>query len=146
LKRHSKQVHTDAVDLEGRRPFAPNRTTSWMTAFAPLGFNEVRAVVADRETLLDLTDRQRDAVALGISRVLSWYEASGYNSFNLALYSGPLGGSQGSRVNLTMVTRSGLVPNYRSDAMYLERLHWEAAVDRAPEVLAAELRHYFAGT
>jgi galactose-1-phosphate uridylyltransferase len=119
--------------------------TSWMTAFAPLGFNEVRAVVAGRESILDLTDEERDAVALGISRVLAWYDASGYNSFNLVLYSGPLDGSEGFRVNLTMVTRSALLPNYRSDAMYLERLHWEAAVDRAPEVLAAELRDYFAG-
>ena len=42
-----------------------------------------------------------------------------------------------------MVTRSALVPNYRSDAMHLERLHWEAAVDRPPEALAAELRDHF---
>jgi len=47
-------------------------------------------------------------------------------------------------VNLVMVTRSALVPNYRSDAMHLERLHWEAAVDRHPEALAAELRDRFA--
>jgi UDPglucose--hexose-1-phosphate uridylyltransferase len=118
--------------------------TSWMTAFAPLGFNEVRAVVSQRETLLEITDEERRALALGISRVLSWYEASGYNSFNLALYSGPLDGARSFRVNLTMVTRSALVANYRSDAMYLERLHWEAAVDRFPEVLAAELRDHFA--
>ncbi len=73
-----------------------------------------------------------------------WYETCGYNSFNLALYSGPLSGAAGFGVNLTMVTRSALTPNYRSDAMHLERLHWEAAVDRPPEALAAELRHYFA--
>jgi UDPglucose--hexose-1-phosphate uridylyltransferase len=118
--------------------------TSWMTAFAPLGFNEVRAVVSQRETLLDLTDEERGALALGISRVLAWYEASGYNSFNLALYSGPLSGAPGFRVNLTMVTRSALIPNYRSDATHLERLHWEAAVDRPPEALAAELGEHFA--
>ena len=118
--------------------------TSWMTAFAPLGFNEVRAVVSHRETFLDLTDEDGGALALGISRVLSWYESSGYNSFNLALYSGPLSGAPGFRVNLTMVTRSALIPNYRSDAMHLERLHWEAAVDRPPEALAAELRDCFA--
>jgi galactose-1-phosphate uridylyltransferase len=118
--------------------------TSWMTAFAPLGFNEVRAVVAHRETLLDLTGDERSALALGISRVLAWYEACGYNSFNLALFSGPLGGAPGFRVNLTMVTRSALIPNYRSDAMHLERLHWEAAVDRSPEALAIELRERFA--
>jgi len=118
--------------------------TSWMTAFAPLGFNEVRAVIAGRATLLDLTADDLGALALGISRVLAWYEASRCDSFNLALYSGPLGEASGFRVNLVMMTRSALAPHYRSDAMYLERLHWEAAVDRAPEALAAELRARFA--
>ena len=66
-----------------------------------------------------------------------------FNSFSLALYSGPLSGAPGFRANLTMVTRSALIPNYRSDAMHLERLHWEAAVDRPPEALAAELRDHF---
>jgi galactose-1-phosphate uridylyltransferase len=43
-----------------------------------------------------------------------------------------------------MMTRSGLVQKYRSDAMYLERLHWEAVVDRTPEVVAADLRGHLA--
>jgi len=118
--------------------------TIWMTAFAPLGFNEVRAVVLDRETLLDLTDEDLHSLALGIARVLAWYDAAGYNSFNLVLFSGPLEGRTSFRLNLCMVTRTALVPYYRSDAMYLERLHWEAAVDRTPEELAEELRSRFA--
>lgn len=133
----------EAEEQRGERFVGRVGATSWMTAFAPLGFNEVRAVVSHRETFLDLTDEDRGALAFGISRVLSWYESSGYNSFNLALYSGPLSGAVGFCVNLTMVTRSALVPNYRSDAMHLERLHWEAAVDRPPEALATELREHF---
>jgi len=133
-----------AEEQRGERFVGRIGTTSWMTAFAPIGFNEVRAVVSHRETFLDLTDDDRAALALGISRVLSWYESSSYNSFNLALYSGPLNGAPGFRTNLLMVTRSALIPNYRSDAMHLERLRWEAAVDRLPEVLAGELRDYFA--
>ena len=134
----------DAEEQRSERFVGRIGTTSWMTAFAPLGFNEVRAVVSGRETFLDLTDDDTEALALGISRVLSWYEASGYNSFNLAFYSGALSGAPSFRPNLTMVTRSALIPNYRSDAMHLERLHWEAAVDRPPEALAAELRDCFA--
>lgn len=38
--------------------------TGWFTAFAPLGFNEVRAVVSGRETFLDLTEDDKDALAL----------------------------------------------------------------------------------
>lgn len=133
----------EAEERRGERFVGRIGATRWITAFAPLGFNEVRAVVSGRETFLDLTEEDTEALALGVSRVLSWYEASGYNSFNLAFYSGPLSGAHYFRPNLIMVTRSALVPNYRSDAMHLERLHWEAAVDRPPEALAAELSDRF---
>jgi galactose-1-phosphate uridylyltransferase len=112
----------------------------WLTPFAPLGFNEVRALATGRETLFDLDEADIANFAAGISRVLAWYASIGYNSFNLVLYSGPLGGSRGYRVNLTMITRTALLPFYRSDSMYLERLHWEAAVDRYPEEVAEQLR------
>jgi UDPglucose--hexose-1-phosphate uridylyltransferase len=118
-------------------------TTAWMTAFAPLGFNEVRAVIRGRETFLQLDQGDVTAVATGISRVLRWYDRLGYNSFNLSLFSGPLDGAAAFRMNLVMVTRTALIPFYRSDSMHLERLHWEAAVDRTPETLALELRTHF---
>jgi galactose-1-phosphate uridylyltransferase len=115
----------------------------WMTPFAPIGFNEVRAVLCERPTILDLSSADVQALASGISRVLAWYDSIGYNSFNLALYSGELGKEGADRVNLTMVTRTAMAPFYRSDSMYLERLHWEAAVDRTPEDIAADVREYF---
>ena len=113
---------------------------AWLTPFAPLGVNEARAVVIGRETLLDLDDSDLDHLSAGISRVLAWYSSVGHNSFNLVLYSGPLGGSRAYRINLAMITRTALVPFYRSDSMYLERLHWEAAIDRTPEEVANQLR------
>ena len=116
---------------------------AWMTPFAPIGFNEIRAVLCDRTTILDLTSADVWALAAGISRVLAWYDSIGYNSFNLALYSGELGKEGSDRVNLTIITRTAMVPFYRSDSMYLERLHWEAALDRTPENIAADVREYF---
>jgi galactose-1-phosphate uridylyltransferase len=43
-----------------------------------------------------------------------------------------------------MITRTAMLPYYRSDAMHMERLHWEAAVDRSPERIADDLRAHFA--
>lgn len=117
-------------------------STAWMTAFSPNGFNEVRAVVRGRETLLEIDDADIVSISTGVSRVLQWYGATGYNSFNLTLFSGPLDGASSFRVNLVMVTRAAMAPYYRNDSMHMERLHWEAAVDRAPEAIAAELRRY----
>ena len=135
----------DEETTRGVRAVARRGRIAWLTPFAPLGFNEVRAVVLGRETLLDLDDTDMGDLAAGISRVLAWYKSIGYNSFNLALYSGPLGGSRSYRINLAMVTRTALVPFYRSDSMYLERLHWEAAVDHAPEEVAKQLRVHMQG-
>jgi UDPglucose--hexose-1-phosphate uridylyltransferase len=115
----------------------------WMTPFAPIGFNEVRAVLCERTTILDLSSADVQELASGISRVLAWYDSIGYNSFNLALYSGELGKDGADRVNLTMLTRTAMTPFYRSDSMYLERLHWEAALDRTPEDVATDVREYF---
>lgn len=146
-KAHGRSYWDDlakAEETRGERFVARTGSTTWITAFAPIGFNEVQAVVGSRETLLDLRDDDLNALASGISRVLGWYASIGYNSFNLALYSGPLNSSNGWGVHLSMITRTAMLPYYRSDAMHLERLHWEAAVDRPPENIAADLRAYFA--
>jgi UDPglucose--hexose-1-phosphate uridylyltransferase len=134
----------EAEEARGLRFVARAGRVAWITAFAPIGFNEVRAVVSGRETLLDLTDDDLNSLSAGMARVLQWYELAGYNSFNLALYSGPLNASRGWRVHLSMITRTAMLPYYRSDAAHLERLHWEAAVDRAPERIAEDLRAHFA--
>jgi len=137
----------DLVETEearGLRFVARVGRSAWITAFAPLGFNEVRAVVSGCETFLDLTDDDLNSLSAGIARVLQWYELTRYNSFNLALYSGPLNASRGWRVHLSMISRTAMLPYYRSDAMHMERLHWEAAVDRPPERIADDLRAHFA--
>ncbi len=132
-----------AEEARGERFIARAGSTTWITAFAPLGFNEVQGIVSARETLLDLTNDDLNALASGISQVLRWYASIGYNSFNLALYSGALQNSSAWRVHLSMITRTAMLPYYRSDSMHLERLHWEAALDRPPEEIAADLRAYF---
>ncbi len=143
---HGREYWDDLIDAEeigGLRFVGRIGRIAWMTPFAPIGFNEVQAVVPGCATLLDLSEDDLHSLADGIARILRWYESAGYNSFNLAFYSGPLNASRGSRVHLSMITRTAMLPYYRSDAMHMERLHWEAAVDRAPEGIAGELREHF---
>ena len=68
----------------------------------------------------------------------------GYESFNLATYGAPPG-TNGYSLNLRIACRSNLGPHYRSDSTFLERLHWEGAIDLAPEAVAERLRPRFAG-
>ncbi|HUI82757.1 MAG TPA: hypothetical protein VL240_00955 [Candidatus Binatia bacterium] len=140
---------TDLVSEEtrrGERFIRRDESIVWFTPFAPIGFNEVRAVLPQRATLLDLSADDVGVLASGISRVLAWYHSRRYDSFNLAMYSGELGRHGADRVNLAMITRTAMTPFYRSDSMHLERLHWESALDRTPEDIAADLRQYSRST
>jgi hypothetical protein len=83
-------------------------------------------------------------VAHGLSLVLLGYSEIGFESFNLAIYGGPPG-TTGYPLNLRIAARSNLRPFYRSDSTFLERLHWEGAVDIAPERVADRLRDRFPG-
>src|SRR5439155_189239 len=84
------------------------------------------------------------AVQVAFARaVCRLYPELGFQSFNLALYGAPAG-TDGYPLNLRLISRSNLAPLYRSDATWLERLHWEAAIDVVPEDLAARARVHFA--
>ncbi|MBI4322491.1 MAG: hypothetical protein HY675_28710 [Chloroflexi bacterium] len=117
--------------------------TVWLTSYAPIGFNEVRAVVVGQSSLSALKPEDIEDIGEGLVRVLRFYSDQGFNSFNLAIYSGPLSGCEDYWVNLRLVSRSNLEPYYRSDATYFERLHWESMTDKKPEDVCLGLRPYF---
>jgi galactose-1-phosphate uridylyltransferase len=81
-------------------------------------------------------------LAQGLTRALNAYAEMGYESFNLAMYGAPRG-TAGYPLNLRIACRSNLKPDYRSDSTFLERLHWEGAVDLAPEDVAERIRDGF---
>jgi galactose-1-phosphate uridylyltransferase len=83
-------------------------------------------------------------LADGIAAALRLYDELGFSSFNMAINGAPPA-TRGYPLNLRLVARSTLEPLYRSDATWLERLHWEAAVDVAPEALADAAGSRFSG-
>ena len=122
-----------AVEQEaGERLVSAEEGVVWLAGFAPLGPGEVRAYVLERSRLDELDEGAVQEIACGISRVLSVYAALGFESFNLALYGMPAG----RPLELRLVARAYYGAALRSDAMWSERLHWEAAVDLAPERVA----------
>ncbi|HKI90702.1 MAG TPA: hypothetical protein VJ986_00255, partial [Gaiellaceae bacterium] len=78
-------------------------------------------------------------LARGISAALRVYAELGFESFNLALYGAPAE----HVLSLRLVARAYYGPAERSDAMWSERLHWEAATDVAPERVAELARAIF---
>jgi UDPglucose--hexose-1-phosphate uridylyltransferase len=128
----------DYIDMEksrGIRYLGSTGGVEWLTSFAPIGPAEIRAFVSEVASPAELSGDSLEELGFGISTALGFYAELGFNSYNLAVYGAPPG-TPGYPLNLRIVRRANVEELYRSDATWLERLHWEAAVDIMPEELA----------
>jgi UDPglucose--hexose-1-phosphate uridylyltransferase len=132
------------VELErSERLIASTGRIVWVAAFAPVGPAEIRAFIADASSPEQLDQAVVADLTEGLTRVLRLYASLGFQSFNLALAGVPPAGPD-SMLVLRLVGRAYFGPLLRSDAMWSERLHWEAATDLAPEHVAERGRKLFA--
>jgi UDPglucose--hexose-1-phosphate uridylyltransferase len=133
------------VQLErrsGERWITSTGRIEWLASFAPVGPAEIRAVIADAASPEELDEPAVRELAHGISDALRLYAALGFQSFNLALLGAPRTAEQPALL-LRLVGRAYFGPQLRSDAMWSERLHAEAAVDLVPETVAERGRELF---
>jgi UDPglucose--hexose-1-phosphate uridylyltransferase len=127
---------------EGERWIASTGRVEWLASFAPVGPAEVRGFVDEAASPEELDEVAIAELAGGLSHVLALYAAFGFQSFNLAVYGSPRS-TRERLLALRLVGRAYFGPQLRSDAMWSERLHGEAATDLAPEVVAERGREVF---
>ena len=136
------EAYLEAERKGGERHLASTGRVEWLVSFAPIGPAEVRAFIGGVPSTADLDDDLISELAHGLVCALSAYAEMGFESFNLAIYGAPRG-TVGYPLNLRIACRSNLKPYYRSDSTFLERLHWEGAIDMAPEAVAERVRDWF---
>ena len=134
--------YLDTERRSGRRYLRNSGGVQWLVSFAPIAPAELRAFVQGVASPAELSDEQLDELAHGLTISVNAYADLGYESFNLAIYGAPPR-TPGYPLNLRIACRSNLKPFYRSDSTFLERLHWEGAVDLAPEDVADRIRDRF---
>ena len=105
----------------GERFIADTGRVRWLASFAPIGFNEVRGVVAGLVSPAQLDEATIAELGAGIARILNLYAELGHQTFNIALLGAPQDGPD-TLLNIRLVCRSNPDVHYRSDAMYSERL------------------------
>ena len=135
----------DYLDTElrsGERFLADTGRVEWLVSFAPIAPAELRAFVRGVSSPVEIDEDLATELAHGLALTLNGFAEMGYESFNLAIYGAPPA-TAGYPLNLRIACRSNLKPFYRSDSTFLERLHWEGAVDLAPENVAERLREHF---
>ncbi|HEU5477776.1 MAG TPA: hypothetical protein VFU64_08140 [Gaiellaceae bacterium] len=134
------KAYVAAEREDGARLVASSEAIDWIASFAPLGPAEICAYVDETGSPHELEDGRLDELSRGISAVLRVYDELGFQSFNLALYGVP----GGEILLLRLLARAYFGAAERSDAMWSERLQWEAATDLVPELVADLARAAFA--
>ena len=122
----------------GERHLGYTGRFEWLASFAPIAPAELRAFVPGIASPVELDEDLIAELARGLALALGAYAELGFESFNLAVYGAPPGAG-GYPLNLRLACRSNLRTAYRSDSTFLERLHWEGAIDLAPETIAEQI-------
>jgi UDPglucose--hexose-1-phosphate uridylyltransferase len=120
----------------------------WLVPFAPLrGLNEAQAIVKGKSNLIELSNGEWLGLAEGISRILKFYHAQGYTSFNIIIMSGPLGEHMDYfDVNLRVISRPGIQQFCFTDAWAVPYLLWDGEAVEEPERFAERAKAFFKGT
>ena len=134
--------YLDAERRAGERYLGDTGRIQWLASFAPVAPAELRAFVPGVSSPAELTGDLIAELARGLALALGGYAEMGFESFNCAAYGAPPG-TGGYPLNLRLACRSNLKPYYRSDSTFLERLHWEGAVDLVPETVAQRIGDRF---
>jgi galactose-1-phosphate uridylyltransferase len=134
--------YLQAERAAGERYLGDSGRVQWLVSFAPIAPAELRAFIGAVCTPAELDGDLIAELAHGLALALSAYAEMGFQSFNMAIYGAPPGTS-GYPLNLRLACRSNLRPFYRSDSTFLERLHWEGAVDLQPELVAERIGDRF---
>jgi UDPglucose--hexose-1-phosphate uridylyltransferase len=138
-------AYLEAERRAGERVLGSTGRVQWLASFAPVAPAELRAFVSGGVcSPVELGEELIAELGHGLTLALNAYAELGYESFNLAVYGAPPG-TGGYPLNLRLGARSNLRPFYRSDSTFLERLHWEGAIDLAPEAVADSIGGRFRG-
>ena len=137
----------DLIETErqtGQRWLGEIGESRWLTAFSPMGVNEVNAVWPKASNFLEWDDNDIQALAEGIRRALLTYHDLKFSTFNYSCFSGHLGQPDPAfRCFLRLVNRQNINLHYRTDDYFLQKLLENEIIIYRPEHLASLIKERF---
>jgi galactose-1-phosphate uridylyltransferase len=126
----------------GVRRLGRTGPVEWIAAWAPAHQKEIWGVLPGVSSLVEVGDVEAVALAEGIAKVVSFYEAIGTHPFNFAFFSAPMPVRDGSfALHVRMCSRPALKPLYANyDTWFTPKLVGDDVHTEAPEQYAAQLR------
>lgn len=111
-------------------------------SFAPRGFNEVCFIFNEISSLAEMDEGRMESFSVYLSRALRAYKEIGVGSFNLVIFSGPIGGNESYFywMSAKLISRPYPQGIYTSDTGSMERLQDVWVIDTLPEELARRMK------
>ena len=133
-----------AEKAKGERFLGEIGRTTWLTAFAPMGaVGDVIAVANDVRSTLELTDRDLNDLAEGLTKLMAAYDRMGIYNFNMSFFAGSLGDDH-TRFHLIFSPRIYFNPTIGTpDVAALGRLFGESVCMGFPEEINGLLKVEF---
>ncbi len=128
----------------GERYIYANDSLALVASYAPRGFREIQFIFNNAFSYTDLNEKQIQDFAYAIVKVLEGYKQMGVGSFNLNMFSGPIGEETDYySLNAKMISRPFPQGVYSSDTGPFERLQDEWVIEFLPEDIAENMRGVF---
>jgi UDPglucose--hexose-1-phosphate uridylyltransferase len=147
FEKHGTSYWLDLIATEKRlqeRWIGEIDGSQWFTAYSPLGPNEVNAVLPSAHHFLDWGDAEINGVAEGLAKTLSAYSGLNLSTFNFSCFSAPLNSESEEFCSiLRLINRQNVVPHYRTDDYYFQKILGSELIVSTPEELASFIRQYF---
>lgn len=146
-ERRGRSFWNDLINAEkesGDRFVGENGSLTAVASFAPRGFREIQLIFHEPFALTDLGEKHVVDLADALVRILRAYKSMGVGSFNVNLFSGPIG-ERGPHyaLNARIISRPYPRGVYSSDTGPFERLQDEWVIETLPEDVAECMRPFF---
>ena len=127
---------------DNKRKIFNSRNISWHASFAPKAANEVTGIIKGKSGFLDLTPKNIEELADGLSKVFRALEKLGVRSANMAIFASPLNENLSHFFNMhvVIISRPETKELYTADRGFMEVLHKEAIVSYIPEDFAKRMK------
>jgi galactose-1-phosphate uridylyltransferase len=147
---NSTNYWQDLVSTEkelGQRWIGRTGQAHWLTAFSPMGQNEIMVVWPQRHSFMPWTREDVRDLAAGMSHVLKVWHEMKLSSFNFSCFSAPLDeDSPYFSCVMRLVNRQNVVPDHRTDDYFLQKLMHNDMIINRPERLAQWMGEGFPST
>ncbi|GAB6887843.1 hypothetical protein JCM13304A_13410 [Desulfothermus okinawensis JCM 13304] len=147
FEKNSSCYFLDLVKTEkelGQRYIGDKGNSIWISAYSPMGRNEIQVIWPKKENFSQFTDNDIKDLSNGLEKVFSYFHSKKISTYNFSILSGPLNESAPYyRCVMKIVNRQNVVKHHRTDDYFLQKILKNELSEITPEDLAKEIREVF---